>query len=82
MYYQHRLDLKLFLQIGTGSKENIFDIQTNNLSIDVVDALPAVHALSGYDSTSSFSGIGKFEFLKAVSKDITMQPQYLEKVTP
>ena len=26
IYYQHRLDLKLFLRMGTGSKEKIFDI--------------------------------------------------------
>ena len=69
MYYQHRLDVKLFLRIGTGSKEKIFDIQTNDLSIDAVDALPAVHALSGCDSTSSFSGIGKVKFFKTVCKD-------------
>ena len=68
IYYQHRLDVKLFLRIGTGSKEKIFDIQTNDLSIDVVDALPAVHALSGCDSTSSFSGIGKVKFFKTVCK--------------
>ena len=69
MYYQHRLDVKLFLRIGTGSKEKIFDIQTNDLSIDAVDALPVVHALSGCDSTSSFSGIGKVKFFKTVCKD-------------
>ena len=68
IYYQHRLDLKLFLQMGTGSKEKIFDIKTNDLSIDIVDALPAVHALSGCDSTSSFSGIEKVKFFKTVCK--------------
>ena len=67
MYYQHRLNLKLFLRIGTGSKENFFYIQTNDLSIDVVDALPTVHALCG--STSSFSGIWKVKFFKTVCKD-------------
>ena len=69
IYYQHRLDVKLFLRMGTGSKEKIFDIQTNNLSIDVVDALPTVHALSGCDSTSLFSGIEKVKFFKTVCKD-------------
>ena len=69
MYYQHRLDVKLFLRISTGSKEKSFDIQRNNLSIDVVDALPAVHALSGCDSTSSFNGIGKIKHFKTVCKD-------------
>ena len=38
--------------MGTGSKEKIFDIQTNELSVDVINALPAVHALSGCDSTA------------------------------
>ena len=69
MYYQHRLDLNIFLQLGTGSKEKIFDIQTNELSVDVINALPAVHALSGCDSTSSLSGIGKVKFFKTVCKD-------------
>ena len=69
VYYQHRLDLKLFLQTGTGTKEKLFDVQTNDLSIDVVDALPAVHALSGCDFTSSFSGIGKVKFFKTLCKD-------------
>ena len=69
IYYQHRLDVKLFLRIGTGSKEKIFDIQTNDLSIDVADALPAVHTLSHCDSTSSFSGIRKVKFFKTVCKD-------------
>ena len=69
IYYQHWLDWKLFLRMGTCCKERIFDIQTNNFSIDVVDALPAVHVLSGCDSTSSFSGIGKVDFFKVVCKN-------------
>ena len=55
MYYQHRLDLELFLQMGTGSKTQIFDIQTNNFITDVVHVLLVVYTLSGYDSTSSFT---------------------------
>ena len=70
--------------MGTRCKERIFDIQTNNFSIDVVDALPAVHVLSGCDSTSSFSGIGKVDFFKSYARteSITMQPQNYEKVKP
>ena len=68
-YYQHRLDLNIFLQMGIGSKEKLFDIQTNELSVDVINALPAVHALSGCDSTSSLSGIGKVKFFKPVCRD-------------
>lgn len=69
MYYKHRRDLKLFLQLGTGSKEKILDIQMNNLSIGVVGALPVVHYLSGCNSTNSFRGIGKVKFFKTECKD-------------
>ena len=69
MYYQHRLNVKLFLQLGTGSKEKIFDILTNGLSTDVVDTRTAVYPLSGCNSTSSFNGIGKVKFSKTVCKD-------------
>ena len=55
--------------MGSGSKGNIFNIQTSDLSTDAVDALPAVHALSGCDSTTSFSGTGKVKFFKSVCKD-------------
>ena len=65
MYYKHRLDLKLFLQMDTGSKK-----KTNDLSIDVVDTMPAVHTQSGCDSTNSFSGIGKVKFFKTKCKDL------------
>ena len=65
MYYKHRLDLKLFWQMDTGSKK-----KTNDLSIDVVDAMPAVHTQSGCDSTNSFSGIGKVKFFKTKCKDL------------
>ena len=65
MYYKHRLDLKLFLQMDTGSKK-----KTNDLSIDVVDTMPAVHTQSGCDSTNSFSGIGKVKLFKTKCKDL------------
>ena len=54
MYYQHRLDLKLLLGLGTGSKAKGFNIETNDLSADAVDALSAEHALSGCNSTRSW----------------------------
>ena len=46
IYHQHRLDVKLFLRIGAVSKEKMFDIHTNDLSIDVVDALSMVYQVA------------------------------------
>ena len=40
----------------------------NDLTTDVVDAMSAVHALSGCDYKSSFSGIGKVKVLKIICK--------------
>ena len=51
--------------MDTGSKK-----KTNDLSIGVVDAMPAVHTQSGCDSTNSFSGIGKVKFFKTKCKDL------------
>ena len=67
--------MKVFIQMSIGSKKKIFDIQTNDLSIDVVDALWAVHDISSCDSSSPFSGIGKVK-LRSKGESITMQPQY------
>ena len=79
--------MKLVLGMGASFIQNTFDIQTYDLSIHVVDALPTVHVLSICDSTQLFflySVIGKPKFFKIVCKvkGITMQPQYLKKVTP
>ena len=61
--------MNLFLRTVTGSKENSFDIQTNDVSDHVADTLSKVHARSRCDSTSSFSDIVKVRLFKTACKD-------------
>ena len=55
--------------MGTGSKTKIYDISSNSIDYRLQQALPSLHALSGCDSTSCFSGIGKAKCLKVLQTD-------------
>ena len=59
LYYQKLITANLILEIGTGSNTQIFDISTHTFGKDLTDTLPALHAISGCDSTSCFNGAGK-----------------------
>ena len=69
LYFQPQFDINIYLQMGTGIREKIFEIFSNDLSNDVLKALPSIHALSGCDSTSALAGIGKVKVYKAVCKN-------------
>ena len=63
LYYQQKIKADLLLEIGTGPNLKIIDISTHDLPVDVTDALPGLHAISGCDTTSCFIGIGKKKYL-------------------
>ena len=68
--FQHFLvDYNIYLQMGSGTKVERFDIKSNTLHDDIAMAFPGIHALWGCDSTSAISGIGKVKMFKAVCKD-------------
>lgn len=71
LHFQPKLDVEIYLQMGTGFRERIYQVGSNDLSLEVLDALPSIHALSGCDSTSAFSGIGKKKIYKTVTKEKT-----------
>ena len=54
--------------VYTIKKTVIFNIATNTVDKDLKDALPGLHALTGCDSTSCFSGQGKLNSLKLLKK--------------
>ena len=55
--------------MASGVKVGRFDIKSNTLDDDIAMAFPGIHALSGCDSISAISGIGKMRMFKAVCKD-------------
>ena len=63
------IQANLILEFGSGSKEVIYDIDGADIPAELAKALPALHALSGCDSTSSFSGIGKKKCLQVLKSD-------------
>ena len=69
LYYQRRIDLSIYLEFGTGRKTSLFDIASNDVDDDLKEVLPALHALTGCDSTSCFSGQGKAKCLKVLLSD-------------
>ena len=52
--------------MGTGLREKIYEEFSNDLPRDVLLALPAIHTLSGCDSTSAFVGVGKVKLYDTV----------------
>ena len=63
IYYESRIQCNLFVEIGSkGKKRNIsVSKMAVNVGQDMAGALPALHAVSGCDSTSAFYGVGKKE---------------------
>ena len=52
--------------MGTGLREKIYEVFSNDLLREVLWDLPAIHALSGCDSTSVFVGVGKVKLHNTV----------------
>ena len=69
LYYQTKLDISLYLELGTGSRVRIFNISSKSIDGQITNVLPSLHAISGCDSTSCFSGIGKSKWLKVLQSD-------------
>ena len=61
IYYESRIQCNLFVEIGSKVKKRIISVSKMavNVGQDMADALPALHAISGCDSTSAFYGVGK-----------------------
>ena len=69
IYFQPQISARIFLQMGTGRREKTYLINSINIPEEERKALPSIHALSGCDSTSCFSGFGKVKFYKTVRSD-------------
>lgn len=68
--YASSLCQRVYLDTGTGNKRRMIDIQAiaNVLGTDVCAALPAYHAFTGCDYTSSFVRKGKAQPFKIVCR--------------
>lgn len=69
LYFSSKINANIYLDIGTGLKRSIYDISNHQLSPEICDALPGLHALTGCDSTSSFNGLGKAKCFNVMKTD-------------
>ncbi|CAB4012350.1 Hypothetical predicted protein [Paramuricea clavata] len=69
IYYKNYIPCNLFVEIGSKAKKRIIRIAriSETIGKELSDALPALHAVSGCDTTSAFFGIGKQKFYKVVN---------------
>ena len=63
MYLQSSIQEDIFLEYGNSAELAMFNVSGNSLEKEVVNALPAIHAISGCDSTSCFHGKDMNEFM-------------------
>lgn len=68
-YFAPRIELELYVQIGTGSNVRVLDPASLDVNHETKLALPALHAISGCDSVSAFHGIGKAKWVKLMDKE-------------
>ena len=68
IYYKDQIQCNFFVEIGSRSKRRILSVSliSENIGKEMSDALPALHVVSGCDSTSSVNGIGKQRMYKVV----------------
>ena len=69
LYCQQKIDADLLLEIVTGPNLKIIDTSTHDLPVDVTDALPGLHAISGCDTMSCFIGIDKKKCLSILQSN-------------
>lgn len=74
-HYRETRCLKLWFKTGVKDRLSYFPAQdvSTNLGPEICSALPAFHVLTGCDSTSAFSCIGKKKAWKVVTKSKTHQ---------
>ena len=67
-FYAMKLQSRLLVNIGSGCNVRILDVGNTEWSVDLLNSLPSLHAISGCDAVSAFNGIGKAKWLSTVEK--------------
>ena len=75
VHYKERIRCNLYVEIGSKGKKRILAISNiyDSLGEAMSNALPALHAVSGCDSTSAFFGVGKQKAYKIVKSSDRFQ---------
>ena len=76
LHFAQIIEQRVLFDTGVGNRRSLIDIHLviDETGMDLCSALPALHAFSGSDSTSSFVRKGK----KTVLKTIKQHPEYIK----
>lgn len=78
LYYATKLEnIKILFDTGTGNKKRLINVSemADGMSQVHAEALLALHAFTGCDSTSCFKGIGKLKPMKVIEKMVHFETQ-------
>lgn len=78
LHYCSSIDLKIYLDNGTGKKRRLIDVTTfaESLGPAYCTALLGYYVFSGEDCTSAFKGKGKVQPLKKLQKNPKFQQAF------
>ena len=68
-YFASLVNIQIIVQIGTGRNKTLPDISGNTLDVELIQALPSLHAISCCDSVSAVHGMGKTRQLSTVQNN-------------
>ena len=57
-YIASLVNIQIIVQIGTGRNKRLLDISGNTLDVELIQAMPSLHAIFGCDSVSAVHGMG------------------------
>ena len=71
VHYSRQISDSLILATGKGNKQRFTDVNgiSQKYGENICEALPSLHAFTGCDSVSAFSGKGKQSAVKVILKD-------------
>ena len=71
VYYSRKISGSFILATGTGNKRRFIDVNgiSQKYGENICETLPGLHAFTGCDSVSAFSGKGKQSAVKVILKD-------------
>ena len=72
MYFQMTIpSARFFIVLRASGRKKVLVVSDSTLPKEMAEALPGLHVLTGYDSTSAFHGKGKSKVFALALRDLT-----------
>ena len=61
-------EINLLVQIGSDNNYQVIHVKDHTWSDSIIQSLPSLHVISGWNTISAFNGIGKATWLSTIQK--------------